>query len=45
MTGKAEQKSFTTPDETRARAMTPGWWGEEPVRIVDWHGASSYARG
>lgn len=119
MTGKAEQKSFTTPDETRTfgrgtldlvqiggadiglLTLQPGWrwsehvrplagtpsceaphfqyhiqgtlhvvmddgtefdarpgdvtalpqghdaWvvGEEPVRIVDWYGASNYARG
>jgi hypothetical protein len=104
MSGKAEQKSFTTPDETRSfdyGALQPGWrwsdhvkplagtelceaphfqyhvagtlhvvmadgaefdarpgdvtalpqghdaWvvGDEPVVVVDWYGASNYARG
>lgn len=25
------------------RATTPGWWGDEPVVVVDWWGASNYA--
>ena len=85
MSGKAEQKSFVTPDETRAfdygaleaphfqyhvagtlhvvmadgaefdarpgdvTALPQGHdaWvvGDEPVVVVDWYGASTYARG
>jgi len=92
MSGKAEQKSFGTPDETRTfdygaldllqigggeigrLTLQPGWrwsdhvrplafdarpgdvtalpqghdaWvvGDEPVVVVDWFGASNYARG
>jgi hypothetical protein len=41
MTGKAEQKSFQT-------ALPQGHdaWvvGDEPVILVDWYGASNYAR-
>ena len=55
MSGKAEQKSFATPDETRtfdygALDLLPqghdAWVvGDEPVVVVDWYGASTYARG
>lgn len=42
MSGKAEQKSFATPDETR----TFGYGALDLLQIggADWYGASTYAR-
>lgn len=50
--GRAERKGFGTPDEVRQfpkgklELVNIGAWvvGTEPVVLVDWWGASNYAR-
>ena len=40
-----EHRSFEQPDETREFPNGRAWVvGDEPVTVVDWFGASNYAK-
>lgn len=44
-TQQTEQRSFASPDDTREPPGHDAWViGDEPVVVIDWWGASHYAK-